>query len=268
MGGGCLIFLPSSLENHFPAGLPSSHAPVRSLAGRNQEQRFIPTEMPDGATQWCQREPESETPRHEEHAGTPAEGTRVPRGDPSGCRCITGWGRFQRGPGLGAPPCPLSPPTPAVGAPKHPISPQTPNPPPPLRYSFTSQLQLPAADPWEMGEDNVLPSSPAFGDGLCSLEELRNGLHETKCPRLGGLGVFRGALAINPCKGVKTNQRWLGSPQGSRLLRLDPSSEQEQGKWERRLQMWSLESCLSVHGTAGHRAPARRGGASWKCLRG
>lgn len=124
--------------------------------------------------------------------GTPAEGTPAPHRDPSGCRCVTGWGGLQRRPGLGACLCLLSPPTPAVGAPKHPISPQT-QIPPSLSYSFRSQLQLPSADPWDMGEDNLPPSSLGFGDRLCSLEELCNSLPAAKCPRLGVWG-FSGVL--------------------------------------------------------------------------
>lgn len=106
-------FLLSSLENHFPAGLPSSCAPIRTLAGSNQEQHLIPMEMPDGATQRHWQDPESKTPQHEErpHTGTPAEGMTALHGNPSGWRCIMEWGGFQRIPGLRAPPCLLSPPT-------------------------------------------------------------------------------------------------------------------------------------------------------------
>lgn len=73
-----------------------------------------------------------------------------------------------------------------------------------------------------------------------------------------GFGVFRGAFAINPCEGVEINQRWLVSIWGSVLLRMDSSSEKEQGKREWQLQMRSLESRLSVHRTAGHWALAGR----------
>lgn len=185
-------------------------APVRSLTGSTQE-HFIPMEKPGGVMgrpQGAKHHSSRSTPHRDPDRGDPS-----PLGTPL---AVSASGNGEDSEGIRAQDTTalLSPPTPALDAPEHPNSPSS-----SFSASSSSQQQT-------LGCGRGL----GFSDGLCILEELCSASLRWKVPRWM-FRSFWGLLTIKPCEGLKTNQHWL-SQRGSWLLRMDPSSKQDPGKWE------------------------------------
>lgn len=208
MRGSCLIHESSSLENHFPAGLPVCCAPVWSLTGSTQEHFYR-----DGEAWWSHGwTPGSKTTAAgAPHTGTLAEGTPAPW-DPSGCQCIREWGGFRGNRGSGHH-CPSLPSNPSCGCSCTPQFPQ---------LLFLQPAPAPSSEPLGCGR------GLGFSDGLCISEELCSAFPEVESPEVD-VRDFWGVLAIKPCEGLKTNQHWLISQRGLWRLRMDPAPSRNRG---------------------------------------
>lgn len=170
---------------------------------RNQEQRLIPAEMPDGAVQLLWRT--KPTTRGTSPHGDPGRGDSIAPWDASGCWYITGWEDFRGDQGSPLPPLPPAQLWMLLNTPFPPKTQILPS----LCYSFCSQLQLPVPEPWDMGEDNLQPSNLGFRDGLCSWKSSATASPRQNAPEWG-FGVFQGCFCKKkkkPCEGIKINQR-------------------------------------------------------------
>lgn len=158
----------------------------------------------------------------------PAEGTPAPHGDPLGCWCITGWGRFQRQPGLRAPPCLLSPPTQLWMLLNTPFPPKAKSPHHYVSFSSASssfQQQTPGT--WETTtcRHQALALEVDFATWKNSATAPQGAT-----PQVGGFGFFQFFFCNKPLRGYKNKSALACSPAG--LVVFEGGSQLQAGTGE------------------------------------